>query len=243
MTRTHSAVARNGIANLFRFARQIWWLPGILILLAGAAAFAQVTTKATSQFCYNNLCGNTLDEAEQKMRSAPENADIGALLEQKDPVLLGTPTNQTASYLYAVKDQPASPLYAAAYMASGEGNLPNTSGQGCTPATGTPWTDWCADEGNLVSKVMAYYATAFPNCTFSAPTLIDDTRIAPYKSVSGGNSGGTVDYGDHLYQTDFSCQTGSSGIRKFRVYKKAPSAARTATRRSATRRPMTATAT
>lgn len=156
------------------------------------------------------------------MRSAPANADIGALLEQKATDLGNMATNQTASYSYAVKDQPASALYAAAYMATGVGSSPPTSGQGCTPATGTPWTNWCADEGNLVSKMMAYYAAANPSCTYAAPTLIEDTRTTPYRSVIGSSGGGTIDYGDHLYQTNYTCQSGSSGVRKFKIYKQAP---------------------
>ncbi len=186
---------------------------------------AQVATKTAAQYCYNGAttqCFDSLDKAEQAMRTASANIDIGAQLEQKAPDLKDTATNQTASYLYAVKDQPASPLYAAAYMASGEPSPPTTGGHGCTPATGTPWTNWCADEGDLVSKMMDYYAAANPSCTYGAPTLIEDTRTTPYKSVAGGTGGGTVDYGDHLYQTNYTCQSGSSGIRKFRIYKQAP---------------------
>jgi len=212
-----------------RRARTYGWLgAGLSVTLAAlvaAGALAQVATKTAGEYCYNGAtaqCFDTLDKAEQAMRMASANIDIGALLEQKAPDLNEMATKQTASYLYAVKDQPASPLYAAAYMASGEPSPPTTGGHGCTPATGTPWTNWCADEGDLVSKMMDYYAAANPSCTYAAPTLIDDTRTAPYKRVTGGTGGGTVDYGDHLYQTNFTCQSGSSGIRKFRIYKQAP---------------------
>jgi YD repeat-containing protein len=204
-----------------------WWLPGSLILLAGAAAFAQVAPKATSQFCYNGTtqqCGNTLDEAEQKMRAAPENASIASLLEQADPMLLSVPTNQTARYDYVVRDQPGT-LYATTYLTGvSDGNLVS-GGQGCASGSDQNRPSWCTSEGELVGKVIDKYRLLYPNCTFTAAVLTDDFGVVPYKSVDGqtavNTSGyGIVDYGDHRYSTNRSCN-GTNDVFRFRIRREA----------------------
>ena len=211
-------------ASLVRSPRRWRALPALLVLSAGAAAFAQFAPKAASDFCYNGAalqCFDTLDKAEQAMRLASENANIASILEHSGTSASGIPLGSAATYEYAVKDQPST-FYAPTYMLGvSSGNL-LSGGQGCTQGSDANRSDWCQNEADLVAKVMEKYRQKEPNCTFGAPYVANDFRISPYSQVKAQNIGfntyGVVDYGDHQYATNRTCN-GTSGLYYFRIRK------------------------
>lgn len=217
----------HAIADRVRSRRRLWPTLGLLALLAGAGALAQVATKTAAEYCYNGAtqqCFNTLDKAEQAMRTASENAGVATLLEQFDPYLLSVPTNGSARYDYGVKDQPGA-LYATTYLTGvSDGNLVS-GGQGCSTGSDPNRPNWCASEAELVSKTVDKYRQLYPDCTFASAVLADDFGVSPYKTVDGqtvvNTSGhGIVDYGDHRYSTQRTCN-GTSDVFRFRIRREA----------------------
>ena len=217
----------HAIADRVRPRRRLWPILGLLALLAGAGALAQVATKTAAQYCYNGAtqqCFDTLDKAEQAMRTASENAGVATLLEQFDPYLLSVPTNGSARYDYGVKDQPGA-LYTTTYLTGvSDGNLVS-GGQGCTTGSDPNRPNWCASEAELVSKTVDKYRQLYPDCTFASAVLADDFGVSPYKTVDGqtvvNTSGyGIVDYGDHRYSTQRTCN-GTSDVFRFRIRREA----------------------
>ncbi|MEQ1513162.1 MAG: RHS repeat-associated core domain-containing protein [Lysobacteraceae bacterium] len=207
-----------------------WGAVFLTALLAWGGMSVPAFAQTPPQFCYQTtpqpLCDDTQDKAEAKMRAAPENASFATLLVQDEPTLqLST---QTATYVYRIKDQPATPLYTPSYQvgATGpEGGYLQTGGYGCTPSTDPNLgTTWCVNEADLVGKVMQRYGQAFPNCSFTGATLVEDLRVAPYKSVLANNFvtvlNGEVRYGVKNYRTTRTCTSGTSDLI-FPIYKTA----------------------
>lgn len=207
-----------------------WGVVVLALLLAWGVVPAMAFAQTTQQFCYQTtpqpLCEDTQDKAEARMRAAPENASYATLLVQDKSTL--QLSGQTASYVYRINDQPAAPLYAPSYQvgATGpEGGYLQTGGYGCAPSTDPNLgTTWCVNEADLVGKVMARYGVAFPNCSFSGASLVEDLRVAPYKTVSANNTVmvlyGTVNYGVKNYRTTRTCTSGTSDLI-FPIYKSA----------------------
>ncbi len=190
----------------------------LVALLAGSGVAVPALAQTATQFCYlgtTTQCRDTLDQAVSAMRAAPENASVATLLEQDIPAI--QLASLTASYLYRVKDQPASALYGSSYQTgNGDGNL-QVGGHGCTPSA-DPFlgTTWCTDEAELVGKAVEKYRLMYPNCSFTAATLVEDLRVAPYRSVLANNlvtvQNGAVRYGERRYRTTRTCPSATTDL-------------------------------
>ncbi len=190
----------------------------VLMALVFAGMSVSVSAQTATQFCYQGTtqqCRDTLDEAEAAMRAAPENASFSTLLEQDVPLLqLST---QTVSVIYRIKDQPATPLHTPSYQTgNGDGSLA-VGGHGCTPSADPHLgTTWCVDEAELVGKAVEKYRLMYPNCSFTGATLVEDLRVAPYKSVLANNFvtvlNGEVRYGVKNYRTTRTCTSGTTDL-------------------------------
>jgi RHS repeat-associated protein len=196
-----------------------WGAAFLAALLAWGGVSVPAFAQTAAQFCYQTtpqpLCDDTQDKAEAKMRAAPENASFATLLVQDEPTLQ-LPT-QTATYVYRIKDQPATPLYTPSYQTgNGDGSLA-VGGHGCTPsADPNLGTTWCVDETELVGKAVEKYRLMYPACSFTGATLVEDLRVAPYKSVLANNFvtvlNGEVRYGVKNYRTTRTCTSGTTDL-------------------------------
>lgn len=218
-----------GIGVLRRFwGRRLGRVSTVIALLVGAGAVAQVTTEdPPPEFCYqgiSQICRDTLEKAEQAMRSAPANASIAQLLEQAETNVF--PATESAAYIYRVKDQPTT-LPAPSYIVeNGAGGNLIGGGHGCTPGTDPNKPGWCASEEDTVAKAVARYRTLHKSCTFSGATPVGGPRVGPYFKVEGRESPfnqpfGLVNYGTREYSTQYSCESGASGEYKFKILEEA----------------------
>ncbi len=181
----------------------------LLAIGAGAVVYAQVSSPAPPEFCYGQDCTfDSLDKAEQAMRSAPVNAAIANLLEPMAPNVLQVPNTGRAEYRYGVKDQPAAtlstpsfyPVVSAGYDLSG-----CTKGSDVNPGK----SHWCSDEEQVKSILHSQIVNKHPGCTVGQPVQASINRPDPYKEVIGDVpftiSYGTVVYGNRNYTVSYDC--------------------------------------
>ncbi len=179
-----------------------------LILGAGAAVWAQ---QSTPPFCYQTgtpLCRDTLEQAEQAMRAAPENVAIATLLEQAETEVF--PATGNADYMFRVKPQPASVIHGPSFVEmQSTGGIVSTT-HGCTPGNDPNLPDACQDEQQLLANVVRELREARPDCSHAGPTLEAD-RVPPYKSIDarnnvfGGSTYGLIDYGFKAHKVVRTC--------------------------------------